>query len=358
MHIEDLPPYKVYREHTPDATLASGSVQQGMVIEDQSIDGPYTISEEGDTSGWLPWGQLTRVLGTWAQLILCKAINDQGGVLPVKSQNLDTDASFAQKTVVEIATVNNPARCRTIGDALPETGDFGLVVQTVKQKTHEQIFIPVGLAGRRPAYGRIAWNCGNETQDFSEAELLQYTQSETFAPTGTIVWIDTYRSLGVSFATGGNDAIFELRFWKKDVIRNSVIRDLYVVERILDDRGSKITHFESILKFPDFSAIRGYVLSTDLFAPVWLSQNSRILTTIDGEEKENVLPAFLNTLTWDLLGAEDYKFLELSDLGQNIFYHFRPISPILNENIQATPIYRSKEEYAGNVSIASYRRYP
>ncbi len=146
-YIEDLlhKGYKVYREHTTGIDLVFKNVQTGLLITAQSdTTGKYTTSCGGDEAGWAFWNKGSRAQGAWSLCYL--AIMTAGGLLPVKTQALGGDATFALKTVVTTPAANDYSKVQAVDGNIPAVGDYGLVVQGISQDAHEQICIPISSA--------------------------------------------------------------------------------------------------------------------------------------------------------------------------------------------------------------------
>ena len=199
------------------------------------------------------------------------------------------------------------------------------------------------------ALARVAWNI--QEIDLSEAEIVTYsTETGEYTATEVKVWIDAWKSEGVSFETAGTNTIFRLKLVKKEHSRLGDVRDLYRISHCIEDYGNFFTHFKTTLKTNNQCV--GQLLSKSLVDPVWDdSVAAKIKTIINNIEKDNIWRARISE-QWNA-DQENYNYLELSGLAKGIWSLFRPIQPVLDnimENENKYKSYITKDE----ISIAYY----
>jgi hypothetical protein len=354
MRHDHCPPFKAYREH--DSTIDDGwkTTQQGYLVTGQ-LDSTGSVTSyinPGDETGWVFWATSTRALGTWAQSFLAIVTTSSGAILPVKNQSLISDTRYAAKQLVTTAQTNDQTKVRHLTGSW-EDGDFGLVTQGSADETYELVFSPIGGAGVPKIYARVLWNYDLVRGDMSECEILTYTEAyDRWDASGEVGWIDTPRSNSVAFDTAGDATIFEVRSFRADFVRYGQSRTLYLVERVTEDSGYKIDYFRTVDRNFE-SALFGNLLSLDLSNPVWGDESSIIETTILGTPKRNSVLARIDN-EWITLGAEDYAYLERDVRNYSTPFYFRPIRPVLNDNLIG--VYRSAETFPSGDSISSYWR--
>lgn len=183
---------------------------------------------------------------------------------------------------------------------------------------------------------RIRWNIDIE-EDLSEAEIVEKIDG-VWQATGSLVWIDSQRSLSTDFSTGGDNTIFRLKLVEKEITRQGEIRDLYYASYCLEDFGNKISHFSTSIY--QNSKIRGVLLSEEKQDPVWENVGvSLIETTIKNELKTNGIIANIPK-QWEPQ-SQDFQYLEISGLAKGLHTLFRPIEPVPEDPINMPKIYRS-----------------
>lgn len=200
-------------------------------------------------------------------------------------------------------------------------------------------------------YAVIRWNVDITYGDFSEGELYTYDPAtNVYTASGTAIWIDFNKSLATFFETAGTATIFQVKKIKDAVTRNAITRNLYMTVRCVQDLGSRITHMKVIERNTN---VYGTLLSSALSSPVWVTPTAAMIsTTILTVSLTNKIGARVPA-QWDLSGAGDYLFVELSDASRGLPWYFRPVSPILSN--RATNAWESKEQITGT-TIATYLR--
>lgn len=352
MRIDDIPALKIYREHNTDINAEDKASQQGCIVTDQSEETTlYTTENQGDEQGWLWWGANTRAIGSYAQLALAIVSRD-GYILPVHNHVLTGDVLYAEKQLITTTAADDPTKVLQLGGDAPEVGEIGLVVQSLNDESHEQFFFPLTAGGDSTRLARVRWNCAL-SGDFSEAEIVSLDEFDNIIASGEVVWISWRESKSCRFESAGNATLFEIKLSKNEETRGTITRSLYSVVRTRRDEGYKITHGHTIAK--DFSNNRLIceLLSTEKLSPVWSAPlASRIVTTIAGNDGENILPMRLSS-EW-IIDTENYNYVEPADYqGFGAPMLFRPIRPVKYDN--TTLIYTSAETLSG-VTIAHYEK--
>lgn len=346
-------PYKFYRDHTPDVPIDYKNTSQGSKLDDQSDTGPWTTSNDGDETSWAFWENATRVLGAWSQVFVARVVKHLGynRLFPVDKQGLTADQTFSPKEIVTTAVVNDHTKVMSAVGTEPEEGDIGLVVQTVNQDEHAQIFIPISST-EQTKYARIRWDF-DEIGDYSEGQILQYDSDEdSFSATETLIWIDYIRSRTTRFETAGDQTIFAIKKIKDGVDRKNETRPLYEAVRCVRDEGLEITHLQTTTKTT--ISITGKILSSATLYPPWDDPvTTKIQTTIGLSTQDNIMLTRIQT-EWDLTGGENYAYLEISDFSRGMPFYFRPIRPIMVDWENNT--WESAELVGGEIPIAEYRQ--
>lgn len=275
----------------------------------------------------------------------------------VNPAHIDTNAYFAMDATRD-------SKLNFVSDSMPTLTELSNPDGYTEAKIyHDNIGSPTGdrwrvivpyMAGQAAIYARIRWNFTVE-EDLSEAELLEYDQAtDTWSELDPAeqVWIDTNLSLAAKFETAGDNTIFSLQLIETDVERDEVTRDLYAVINCIDDRGSRITHFETATKQTS-NRLEGLILSEDLLTDPWTNvTTSKIQTTIDETAQDNNWVVRVPS-QWDLTGGEDYAYMEFSDLSRSIPWFTIPIEPIFDGGGDEDAF--ESAEQVTSTTIASYR---
>jgi len=258
-----------------------------------------------------------------------------------------TDAYFYKDAVrdgaLDFAT-DYPSGVSTSGDTFSEV-KLGWSASADKWKWYAAID-----SQESSVLARVRWDY-QYSRDESEAEIITYNNDTgEITDAGTVIWIDTIQSAQIQFETAGDETLFEVKKVQDDFARDGTIRDLYRVTHCRKDGGSTITHMQVTDRTV---GLHGRLLSypPEAILPPWNNPAGYIGTTINGMEQANFCTARI-AKQWDLDGPEDYKYLELSDLGRGWPFYFRPVKPTMHN--PSTLVYFSGE-LLGDEPIASYK---